>query len=201
MSNRPGISGAILAGGKSKRMGEDKALVKIRNTTLIERAVQAMKPVISRPMIITNAPEKFNYLNLPLYHDVIPNLGPLGGIYTALNYATDNYVLVMACDLPNVTTRIIQELWNRGGRQDILVLDAGFGLEPLCAVYSKRCIPIIKDQIEKGELKVTDFFPKMQKVEVLKLKEIDDSLSGRFLNVNTPADRRLAEKIFGSEDH
>jgi len=201
MDDRLGISGAILAGGKSKRLGEDKALVKIGDIPLIERAVQAIKPVISQPMIITNTPKKFDYLNLPIYRDIIPNLGPLGGIYTALNYATDNHVLVMACDLPNVTTRIIQVLWDRGSHQDILVLDAGFGLEPLCAVYSKRCIPVIKDQIEKGELKVTDFFPKIQKVEVLKLKEIEDRSSGRFLNINTPADRRLAEKIFGSEDH
>ncbi len=201
MDFRSGISGAILAGGQSRRMGEEKALVKIGNTPLIERAVQSLKSAIPKPMIITNNPEKLAYLNLPLHRDILPNLGPLGGIYTALKYASEKRVLVLACDLPSVTLEIIRALCTESIHQDVLALDAGFGPEPLCAVYSKRCLPVIQAQIEQGNLKVTDFYPPMNKVGVLTLEAIGDSIpGGRFLNVNTPADKLLAEKIYGGED-
>lgn len=195
------ISGALLAGGKSRRMGTEKALVKIGNTTLIERAIRLMNAVTARPMIITNTPEKFGHLHLPLHRDIIPGLGPLGGIYTALEYASKNHVLILACDMPSITPRIVRELGLQSDRHDISVLDAGSGLEPLCAVYSKRCLPVIKQQIEKGDLKVTNVFSQMKKVKVLNLTEVDESVSrDHFLNVNTPSDRLLAEKIFGGED-
>jgi len=77
----------------------------------------------------------------------------------------------------------------------------GLVQNPSCAVYSKRCLPVIQAQIEQGNLKVTDFYPPMNKVGVLTLEAIGDSIpGGRFLNVNTPADKLLAEKIYGGED-
>ncbi|MFQ6611702.1 MAG: molybdenum cofactor guanylyltransferase [Fidelibacterota bacterium] len=200
MSTEIGICGAVLAGGKSQRMGAEKAFIKIGKTTLIERAIQTMKSVISNPMIITNEPEKFEYLNLQLHRDIIPDSGPLGGIYTALEYATKSHVLILACDMPSVTTKIVQELYARGIHHDILVLDAGFGVEPLCAVYNRRCTPFIKRQIDQGKLKVTDFYQNLN-VKTLNREEIDDSIPGNwFFNINTPADKLLAEKVFKQGD-
>lgn len=189
--------GAILAGGKSKRMGEDKAFIKIGDIPLIERAVKTMKVVVPEPMIITNEPEKFTYLKLPLFSDIIPQSGPLGGIYTALEKGSGSHVLVLACDMPSVTPRILHELASRGRDYDVFVLDAGFGMEPLCAVYSQACIPVVRTQIQMRALKVTNFYPQMEKVGVLNLREVDDSVPGDwFFNINSPYDRAMAERIF-----
>jgi signal transduction histidine kinase/GTP:adenosylcobinamide-phosphate guanylyltransferase len=191
----PGLDGALLAGGKSTRMGREKALVKVGDRTLIEHMVHLLKPIIPKPMIITNTPAKFAFLQLPIYQDLYPDSGPLGGIHTALKKSTHSHVLILACDLPFVTTQVIRQLCDHALGHDIVAVDAGSGVEPLCAVYSKACLPEIEKQLSGGRFKVTAIYKQLD-VKVLYREEIDVSLpQDTFLNINTPADLVKAEKI------
>ncbi len=186
---------AILAGGKSSRMGTNKALVKLNGKTLIERMVEKVDYSVAKPIIITNTPEDFNFLELPSFPDVIKNVGPLGGIYTALKYCNSAHCLIIACDLPFLTKEHIRLLYEQGSTYDVLAFDAGNGVEPLCAVYSKNCLPKIKNQIDKGNFRVTDFFSSVN-TRVINMNHIKQIFrSNMFFNINTPEDLKVAEEM------
>ena len=140
----PGICAAILAGGKSSRMGTDKALMGLDGMTMIEKVLQAVPTQIADPTVITNNPEDYAFLNLPLHRDVIKGIGPLGGIYTALKHCKTTHCLIVACDLPFLNAGILHQLSERGPAWDVLVVDTDKGVEPLCAVYSKHCLSVIQ---------------------------------------------------------
>ena len=186
---------AILAGGKSSRMGTNKALVKLNGQTLIKRLVEKVDDSIAKPIIITNTPEDFTFLKLPSFPDVIKNIGPLGGIYTALKYCNTTHCLIIACDLPFLTKEIIKLLCEQGPNYDVLAIDAGNSVEPLCAVYSKNCLPKIKKQIDSGNFRVTDFYSSV-KIRVISANHINQiSHPNMFFNINTPEDLNTAKKM------
>ncbi|NOZ03168.1 MAG: molybdenum cofactor guanylyltransferase, partial [FCB group bacterium] len=152
------ICGAILAGGKSKRMGENKALLRLGEQTLIEHAVKILSCRITRPLIITNTHSDYSFLKLPVHYDIIKNIGPLGGIHTALTHCNASHCLILACDLPFISEHIINQLCTQDLDYDIIAVDIGNGAEPLCAVYGTKCLPEIKEQIEKGDYQVRKLF-------------------------------------------
>ncbi|MCH8012595.1 MAG: NTP transferase domain-containing protein [Candidatus Marinimicrobia bacterium] len=185
---KAGISGAILAGGKSSRIGTDKALLKLDGQTLIERAITTLRPYTGDPIIIANAPDKYNFLNLSVYPDIIADTGPLGGILTALEKSNTTHCMVLACDLPFVSGELIKILWNQGLVHDVTVVDAGFGVEPLCAVYSKRCLSPIRKQLDLGQYRVTNFYHYVD-VKVIYLEQLNKIFTPEILlNINTPED-------------
>jgi len=186
---------AILAGGKSSRMGTNKALIKLNGRTLIERVVAKVDQSNAKPIIITNKPEDFMFLKLPSFPDVIKNVGPLGGIYTALKHCNTTHCLIIACDLPFLTKELIRLLYDQGLSYDVLAIDAGNGVEPLCAVYSKNCLPKIKKQIDAGNFRVTDFFSsvKTRVINIFHAKQILHP--NMFFNINTPEDLTAAEEM------
>ncbi|NOZ75951.1 MAG: molybdenum cofactor guanylyltransferase [FCB group bacterium] len=186
---------AILAGGQSSRMGLNKALMKIDGLPLIERVVETVKKQVGNPVIIAREPGKYAFLNLPSHVDIIANAGPLGGIYTALTYSHSSHCLVLACDLPFLSGYLIRMLLDQGSSYDVLVVDAGKGVEPLCAVYSKDCIPVIKNQIQSGNLKITDLYTKIR-TRIIYLKKIKHKFNAHILfNINTPKDLEIAREI------
>ena len=195
LERKTNICCAILAGGKSSRMGTNKALVKLHGQTLIERVVEKVDYSVAKPIIITNTPEDFTSLKLPSFPDAIKNVGPLGGIYTALKYCNTTHCLIIACDLPFLTKEIIRLLYEQGSNYDVLAFDVGHGVEPLCAVYSKNCLPNIKEQIDSGNFRVTDFFSDVN-IRVISANHINQiSHSNMFFNINTPEDLNAAKKI------
>src|SRR3972149_1031162 len=104
------ITAAILAGGKSSRMGTDKALLKIGDAAFIERIARTARSVFERVILISDANEKYSSLPLPIYLDLFPQCGPLGGLHSALVHSSTPYVFVTPCDLPLITAAMIQEL-------------------------------------------------------------------------------------------
>ena len=201
VGEKAGISGAILAGGKSSRIGTDKALLKLDGQTLIERAVSTLRPYTGDPIIITSASDKYKFLNLSVYSDIIANAGPLGGISTALEKSNTTHCLVLACDLPFVSGQLIKILCDRSLTHDIVVVDAGHGVEPLCAVYSKRCLASIRKQLDSGQYRVTNFYHYVD-VKVIYLEQLNKIfIPETLLNINTLEDLEKAKALLKVRDY
>lgn len=176
-------------------MGTNKALLKIDGETLIERVVKTVESQIGNPVIITNNPHQYTFLNLRSFPDLVREAGPLGGIYTALHYSPTPYCLVLACDLPFLTGALIKMLIEGRSTPDVLVVDAGKGPEPLCAVYRRTCLPVIRDQLDSGNLRVTDLYAKVN-TRILNIQKADRRFNPEVLfNVNSPEDLDRARRI------
>jgi molybdopterin-guanine dinucleotide biosynthesis protein A len=184
------VSGFVLAGGHSSRMGRDKALLEIDGESLIARATRLVRTVLSEPVVIASAPA-YEALGLTIVADDFPGYGPLGGIATALHVSGKPWNLVIACDLPYLTQPWLEYLVERALKSvaDAVVPMNVRGPEPLCAMYHKNAEVRIRTAVEGGMRKVTDSFVTLS-VEHVEPREWKAFASGGLLfkNVNSPAD-------------
>ncbi|MEE8121593.1 MAG: molybdenum cofactor guanylyltransferase [Anaerolineales bacterium] len=191
------ITIAIQAGGKSSRMGEDKALMRLAGTPLIERVLARVDGLADEILITTNRPEALTHLNLRMAGDEVPGAGALHGLKTALSAAQGEVVLVLSCDTPFVSRELLEHLLHRAREADVIVPKHGNKYEPLQAVYnSARCLPAVEAALESGERRMVSYFPKVHvlPIEEPVLSELDPSgLS--FFNVNTAEDLERAEQL------
>lgn len=181
------ITGIILAGGKSSRMKHEKAFLKLGAKTIIEELISRLKKNFCKLIIIANDTRKYMEFGLEMASDILPEKGPLGGIYTALVKSDSFYNFVFACDMPFINQDLIRYMLKECRGYDITIADYNGRLQPLCAIYSKNCIEPIKKQLEKNELKIRDFFDYV-KVRKISKEEITKFDSGglSFSNINTP---------------
>lgn len=182
MIKRQNITAIILAGGKSTRMGSDKGLMKLNDITFIQHILDAVKTHVNEILIISNN-EKHNTFGLKRYDDIIPNVGPLGGIYTGLHHSKTEVNLVISCDVPMINSELISELLrNYSSEFDVIQTKSNEKTMPLVALYRKRCAVEAEKLIKEGQLRVRAF------VASRKVKTVD--LSKRFetqlFNINTP---------------
>jgi len=181
------VTGVILAGGKSRRYGKNKALVKINGITLIEKTAGVMRSIFQQIIIITNTPDRYAYLKLPMYEDLIKDLGPLGGIHTALSAISSDQGFIVACDMPSLNRGLIRYMLDKRNGFDIVLPRVSDKVEPLHAFYSKRCLPAINKLIDSKIYQVNRFFPDVSilYIEEDKIREFDPDLKS-FLNINRP---------------
>lgn len=179
-------TGIILAGGKSSRMGRNKALIKINGIKIIDNTIDIFKRIFKEVIIITNYPNDFEYTKLRLIEDKIPNKGSLGGLYTGIEAASYEKSFVVACDMPYISEELIRYVINLEG-YDIVVPKINGRVEPLFASYTKNCSDIIRKQLDYNNLKITDLFSKF-KIKELNEEEISiyDKKFLSFININTP---------------
>ena len=190
------ISGVILAGGKNRRMGQAKALLKIGGQTIIERVAGVLAGITGEILIISSDREPYKFLGYPVLRDIYPGSGPLGGIYTGLAEAASRHILVAACDMPFLDQAVAQALLGRRAGCDLVVPRIGGYPEPLFAVYSKSCLEPMAENLKSGRLKITDVFALLrvcyvEEDELIALPRARES----FLNVNTPEDLAAAIKM------
>ena len=187
------MSAVILAGGKSSRMGQDKAFLKIGNRTIVEYQLQRLSPLFEELLLSTNLPEKFAHLGLETVQDFIPDRGPLVGIYSSLLKARYSHLFAIACDMPFISPGLITYMKEDCKDYDVTVPETERGLEPLHAIYSKTCLPVMKEYMDKkdGKGRVIEFFPEV-KVRVVTKEEISRIPGGNeaFLNFNTMEEYR-----------
>jgi molybdopterin-guanine dinucleotide biosynthesis protein A len=191
------VSVAILAGGQSSRMGENKALVTIGGLPLINRVISRVSSLSEDLFIVADAVEVYAHLGLPVYPDLIPGKGPLGGLYTAINHAQGGDVLVVSCDQPFLNTSLLRYLLDlRAGYDVVVPLNRENYPQSMHAVYGKRCAAPIRQDINADRLKVIGFFPAVR-VRQVAGAEIDrfDPHRYSFMNVNTPHDLTLAQQL------
>jgi molybdopterin-guanine dinucleotide biosynthesis protein A len=196
------ITGMILAGGVSKRLGyRNKALLKIGDRSIIERVMDALSKVTESILLITNSPEEFRHLGLPIFEDILPGSGSLGGIYTGLKVSKTHHNLVIACDMPFIRPHLLTFLINHRGNYDVIIPVTPDGHHPTCAVYSKNCIEPIEKQIKTGNLKIADFFPhvRVNKIDFGALYPCYDS--NMLFNINSSEDYLKALSIANHTRH
>ena len=189
----------IQAGGQSSRMGEDKALKTFLGRPLIQRVVERLSPIADELIVTTNRPKEYSFLGPPLFSDLKPGRGPLGGLYTAIASATNPVVAIVACDMPFASPTLLQAankiLVDEGA--DVVIARGEEGYEPLHAVYRREaCLPAIEAAIDADQWKVVAWFPQV-KVRLLTPEELKryDPPGLAFWNVNTPEEFTKAEEI------
>ncbi|MEO0230231.1 MAG: molybdenum cofactor guanylyltransferase [candidate division WOR-3 bacterium] len=191
---RPRHNLIILAGGRSRRMGQLKPHLLINNKRLIDIVASRIASLFSRVIVVSKKgmPPIENY---DVVYDDYDEYSPLLGILVGLKYSESLVNFIIACDMPFVQPELVQFLLRMAEDRDadvVVPVNNGF-YEPLCAVYSKRCIPFIEEEISQGNLKVTSFYPKVNTVSVPEylLRQYDASLWS-FFNINTKEDLKKA---------
>lgn len=188
------FSVAILAGGHSRRMGTDKALLSLNGVALIERVLAASRPLEVPHLLIANNPS-LDYLGLTRYADRRPDHGPLGGLYTALDAAPTQSVLLLACDLPFITTAFLRFL--ASGLLDyqaVIPADAD-GSHPLCALYDRSCLVLAQHALQEKRLRLKSFLKELD-VRYLAADEwrCFDPYQRLLANLNTPEQYRYYQE-------
>ena len=189
----------IQAGGESSRMGEDKALKTFLGRPLIQRVIERLSPIADELIVTTNRPEPFAFLNLPLFPDLKPGRGSLGGLYTAIASATHPFVAVVACDMPFASASLVEAASQLllTEEVDVVIPRSEEGYEPFHAVYRRAtCLPAIESAIAADQWRMVAWFPQV-KVHTLTSDEVKryDLLGLAFWNVNTPEEFAEAEQI------
>jgi molybdopterin-guanine dinucleotide biosynthesis protein A len=191
------VTGVIQAGGKSTRMGGGvKALVELGGRRIIERVIDAVAPSVSDLLIVTNTPEAYAFLGLPMVADVYPDHGSLGGIYSGLKAATGDAAFTVACDMPFLQPDVVRLVVERAGLGDVVIPRMGDRLETLHAAYAKSCLPHIEERLAAGRLKIVGFFDRVRVVEIPEAEVAryrDPAIV--FMNVNTPDELERAREI------
>lgn len=191
------MTGVIQAGGKSTRMGgQPKALLELGGRRIIERVLDAIAPVVDDVLVVTNTPELYAFLGLPMVADVYPDHGSLGGIFSGLTAATGDAAFTVACDMPFLHRDVARLVVARAGEGDVVVPRVGQQMETMHAVYGKACLGPIEARLTAGRLKIVGFFDSVRVVE------IDEADVARhrapdvvFMNVNTPEELARARAL------
>ena len=205
------VTGVILAGGKSRRMGQNKALLQLGDDPLIEHVIRHTRRVTDELLLITNNHAEYAHLGLPMHSDRVPDAGALGGIYTGLMRAAHDVVLCVACDSPFLQPKLLSYLVSILGEYDAVMpytyketppshSDDQITLQTLCAAYSKRCLPIIELMLQESELRVHALAERadVQRVSPEVWEKFDsDGMS--FFNINTPEDFEKANSYMRSQ--
>ena len=175
-------AGFVLVGGRSSRMGRDKARLPLHGKTLVEHVASAVAEAAGSVTLV-GAPDRYQSLGLPILPDSRPGAGPLAGIHTALSASRADWNLIAACDMPVISAPFLQSLLAaaESSAADCLIPSGASGLpEPLCAVYHSRCRAAIQAALDRGVRKVMDGLAGLR----IATRSVPDS--DWFRNVNTP---------------
>ena len=185
------MTGIILSGGKSVRMGRDKAFIEIDGIPIIQRIYNIFEKLFNEIIIVTNQKELYSDFKAKIVSDLIINHGALGGLYTGLFFSSNPYSFSVACDMPFLKESMIHYLIKQANEYDVIVPRTEDGLQPLHAIYSKGCLEPIKKMIGMGKYKIIDFYPLVETkiIEESEFISLDINLKlmrESFININTP---------------
>jgi molybdopterin-guanine dinucleotide biosynthesis protein A len=192
------VTGVLLAGGKSRRMGEDKRHLVVGDETLLERGLGVLRSVFQKVLVVIAQDSSPVGVDARVVRDLVPECGSLGGLYTGLMRATTSSIFVVACDMPFLDRAVIAQFTSRRATADIVMAKLAARLHPMHALYGKRCLPVLEQMIQARQLKIHELVShaslRVQYVTEMDLLTIDPS--GRsFQNVNTPADLEAARSM------
>ena len=193
------MTGVLLAGGKSRRMGQDKRFLELEGRTLLERALAVLEALFSEVIVVVAEPApQLSGLRHRVVTDLIPNCAALGGLYTGLSFAGQPRVFAAGCDMPFLDPAAIKWMIELDQHSDIVMAQLTSGLQPMHAIYSKACLPDLERMAAAHNLKVQDLCQasglSARLVSEDEIRGIDPQFLS-FLNVNTPADLEFARKL------
>jgi len=191
--DRMRASGAILIGGKSSRFGSDKAFMEFRGRSAAESLTRRLSAVVEDVWLVADRAEKLNIEGAETVVDLIPDCGPLGGLYTALHFSRCDYCFLTACDLPFLEAALVHALWEAREDADVVIPEHDGRVEPTAALYHQRCLPFVREALAAERRNMRSFWDRVQ-VRRLDVTEIFDAatLTRIFFNVNTPENYRQA---------
>lgn len=197
------ISAALLSGGAAKRFGGiTKANIVVGGRTIVSRILNTFSGLFDEIMIITNSPAEFNSIQgVRLVPDIVRNVGPLGGIHAALSASSAEAVFIVAGDMPLINSDLIIEQIKlfRAGMPDALIPRKGQFIEPLHSIYSKKVLPSLDDYLRKDRSHAVWEFITTLNAEYFEYAG-NDVVANPFMNVNSPEDALLIEKIISGMD-
>ncbi|MEW6702640.1 MAG: molybdenum cofactor guanylyltransferase [Bacteroidota bacterium] len=223
------VTGIILSGGKSTRMGTNKSLLKLGDKTVIERIVDLMNPLFGRVILSTNNFDEYGFLDLEMFEDIYNGFGPIGGIHSGLLHSQTEKNFIISCDIPLISAGIIKFLVNYPTNKPITIAKADGFIQQLCGIYSKNVLPeiekIIKENITMDERnRESSLFTtnrhnsleleqKKRGCKVLQLvaaveseiidieKEYSSYVPGTFLNMNNPEEYEQLKNYFSNNPY
>jgi molybdopterin-guanine dinucleotide biosynthesis protein A len=186
------VTGVIMAGGRSSRMGQDKARLEVEGTTFFARVAAVFRELFPQVLIAGERPDLAGP-DLPYLPDRYPG-SALGGLYTGLAAAETPFIFVAPCDMPFPSADLIRLILDQRAGYDVVVPRTPARLEPLFAIYSKNCLTPMRDMLERGHYRIYDFFPQMR-VRELADSELPAGWERALRNVNTPEEyQRIKEE-------
>ncbi|MDQ0254881.1 molybdopterin-guanine dinucleotide biosynthesis protein A [Evansella vedderi] len=202
------ITGIILAGGQSSRMGTNKALLNINGEKNIQRLTQELKKVTEKIMIITNEFPTYEFLNLEMAGDVFPGKGPLGGIHSGLLHSSSEWNIFVACDLPFFNHQIVNSFieLGKGSTVDAIVPSINGRQHPLFAMYRSSILPAVEECLSQDRLRIKDLLNRISVYEVterdlIKIGFSEKEINEAFFNMNYPEDYTwVMEKVSSTKD-
>ena len=190
--DRASVTGAVLCGGASRRMGRDKALLELDGRTLIERSLEALSGVAASSLVACGPEPRYAQLGLPLALDGVPDGGPLAGLCAALEETRTPWLCVLACDMPRASADVLRALLARAHDQDLdgCLLRTPSGVEPLFGVYRSSCLEAVRAALARGERRMISFHGlelsgRRLRVGTLDARELPPALRDSALNLNT----------------
>ena len=184
------ITGVILAGGQSSRFGSNKALAAHGGKPLIQHVTDTISSLFSSCLLVTNTPETYSFLNLPMTGDIYLDMGPLAGIHAALVKIKTDWAFVTACDMPNLNPVLIKYLCGLTAEQfDAVIPWPALGPEPLYGLYHRKSLPIIEKRLKKKQVAIHEVLTELS-VHRVGEEEIMGITGDRntFHNINRPED-------------
>lgn len=203
---RPPVSGIVVAGGRSRRLGQDKRRLKLwgeSGPTLLQHTVDLLASLCAEVIVVLNDPEEWPQLSARIVPDVYPDGGALGGIYSGLAAASHEHALTVAADMPLLNVDLLRWMLAQPRDYDVLAPQLGqgrarnrLGVESLHAIYSRRCLESIARQLDAGNPQVIGFFPEVR-VRLVEPPQIApfDPAGDAFRNVNTPDDLDVVREL------
>jgi len=192
------VTGVLLAGGNSRRMGEDKRYLVVGEQTLLERGLAVLRSIFQEVLVVIAQDSPSLNVDTRVVRDLVPDCGSLGGLYTGLTQATTPYIFVVACDMPFLDPAVITQFTSRRATADIVMAKLAARLHPMHALYGKRCLPVVEEMIRARQLKIQEMLSHsslhVRYVTEVDLVTIDPSWRS-FHNVNTPADLEVARSL------
>ena len=193
------LTGVIQAGGQSRRMGRDKALMNFLGVPLIWRPIQRLEQLAGQIILVTNRPDDYSFLAKDMVQDILPGTGALGGLLTALMASKNPYVATVACDMPFVNPGMLArqyEILSENPKLALVIPESRHGLEPMHVVYRRElCLGPVQKAIEQGERRMVSWHSQVDRFILDQATVNDyDPQELAFININTQEEFIQAEK-------
>lgn len=191
-TSAPQVTGVILAGGKSSRMGVNKALLPLWGVPCVQHVADRLRPACDEVIVVAAESGSYSFLSLPVVLDIVRDAGPLAGIHAALSAIGAGAALVLSCDAPMVNRELLLRLARAEGTADAVLVRSEDGrVQPLCGLYRRSCLTGMAEALARGRRSVVEFLGG-RNVDVRSVADLlgPGAESGLLLTMNTPEEYR-----------
>jgi len=187
---RSDIAGVILAGGKSSRMGQDKALLGMNGKPFIQQIAEELQKVFTRVIIVSDRAVPYKFLDLPVYEDIFKNCGPLAGIHSAFSHSRSDKIFVVSTDTPLINPGAIRYLLDLQYTNEAIVYSIDDAIQPLFGIYDRTCLSLLEDHLTKKQYSVLKFIKSIDTNIIPASSVTRFDVSQLLMNINTQEDYR-----------